>query len=159
MPPHQHHRRPGLLLVPEDDDSRSWTPQGVAASTAGGRKTIVTSWYATGEKAERLTFADVTDPANVRYRHVQLVGLSADGSGYSPLTGHGHAVVWAGTRLYVASIGSGFDVFDVNDIWQTGADTYVLPRTGSYAHTGAGDGCGVHEKVPERPCISAASSI
>ncbi|OKI37010.1 hypothetical protein A6A28_33150 [Streptomyces sp. CB03578] len=147
----------GFCWSPEDDDSRSWTPQGVAASAAGGRKTIVTSWYATGEKAERLTFADVTDPANVRYRHVQLVGLSADGSGYSPLTGHGHAVVWAGTRLYVASIGSGFDVFDVNDIWQTGTDTYVLPRTGSYAYTGAGDGCGVHEKVPERPCISAAS--
>ncbi|WP_392900987.1 FG-GAP repeat domain-containing protein [Streptomyces sp. LN699] len=146
----------GFCWSTEDDASKSWTPQGVGASTADGRKTLVTSWYGPGE-TERLTFADVTDPANVRYRHVQLVGLSSDGSGYSPLTGHGHAVVWAGTRLYVASIGSGFDVFDINDIWQTGTDTYALPRTGSYAYTGAGSGCGANMRVPERPCISAAS--
>ncbi|WP_449485955.1 FG-GAP repeat domain-containing protein [Streptomyces avidinii] len=146
----------GFCWSSTDDSSSSWTPQGVGATTAGGRKLLVTSWYGPGN-AERLTFADVTDPAAVRYRHVQLVALSADGAGYTPLTGHANAVVWAGNRLYVAGTGSGFDVFDTTGIWGTAPDTYVLPRTGSYSYTGAGTGCGTYAGVPERPCITSAS--
>ncbi|MFE9560036.1 hypothetical protein ACFYM0_02865 [Streptomyces sp. NPDC006487] len=136
-------------------------PPGIAQGKVGARKVVVTSRYGP-HGTERLTFADVTDPTDIRYRHVQLVGLSADGSSYSPLTkGHAHAVVWSGDRLYVAGIGIGigigFDVFDTTRIWQTGPDTYVLPRVGSYAYTGAGRGCGTYAGLPERPCISAAS--
>ncbi|MFI5982551.1 FG-GAP repeat domain-containing protein [Streptomyces sp. NPDC051555] len=146
----------GFCWSPGDDTSSSWIPQGVGATTVGSRKLLVTSWYGP-DATERLTFADVTDPAAVRYRHVQLVGLTPDGTGYAPLTGHANAVVWAGNRLYVASTGSGFDVFDTSGIWGTAPDTYVLPRTGSYSYTGSGTGCGTYAGVTERPCITSAS--
>ncbi|WP_432122384.1 FG-GAP repeat domain-containing protein [Streptomyces sp. S1] len=146
----------GFCWSAQDDATADWYPQGVAQGTAGGRKTVVTSWYGPGG-TERLTFADVTAPASVRYRHVQLVGLSADGGTYANLSGgHAHAVVWAGDLLYVASIGSGFDVFDTRRVWRTAAGAYVLPRIAGYAATGAGTGCGT-ATVPERPCVTGAS--
>ncbi|MFJ8308067.1 MULTISPECIES: FG-GAP repeat domain-containing protein [unclassified Streptomyces] len=173
----------GFCPSTEDDDTDSWVPQGItgsgespqAATLVNGRKVLITSAHAPGDAGERLTFADVTDPAHVTYKHALLVGLSADSKNFAQLTGHANSVVWSGSRLYVAAIGSGFDVFDLNDIWQMdtasdttvgldaggrthgGGFTYVLPRTGSYAYTGAGSGCGSSAGVPDRPCLTSAS--
>ncbi|MFD5144368.1 FG-GAP repeat domain-containing protein [Streptomyces sp. NPDC058401] len=173
----------GFCWNTTDDATGEWTPQGLAGSgesaqsqaVVGGRKVIVSSWYG-ASGSERITLADVTDPAHVTYRHVQLAALNSAGDNYTPvLGGHANAVVWAGSKLYVASIGSGFDVFDLNDIWKMdvttgtafglGADgkargaghAYVLPRQGSYAYTGQGTGCGSYAGVPQRPCLTAAS--
>ncbi|MFD4915127.1 FG-GAP repeat domain-containing protein [Streptomyces virginiae] len=147
----------GFCWSQEDDTSGDWIPQGITHGAVDQRKVVVTSWYGPGG-AERLTFADVTDPSHVRYRHVQLTGLSPDAGAAVPLTqGHANAVVWSANRLYVAGIGSGLDVFDTDRIWQTSPDTYVLPRVGSYAYTGAGTGCGTYAGVPQRPCITSAS--
>ncbi|WP_407838161.1 FG-GAP repeat domain-containing protein [Streptomyces sp. DSM 116496] len=165
------------------DDAGSWVPQGLtgsgesaqSAALVGGRKVLITGWYG-ASGSERITLADVTDPARVTYRHVQLAALNSAGDNYVPiLGGHANGVVWAGSKLYVASIGSGFDVFDLNDIWKMdvttgtafgldadgkargGGHAYVLPRQGSYAYTGQGTGCGSYAGVPQRPCITAAS--
>ncbi|MFF4529430.1 FG-GAP repeat domain-containing protein [Streptomyces sp. NPDC001407] len=175
----------GFCWSAEDDDTDAWFPQGLAGSgespqaqaLVNGRKVLISSWHASGDKAERITFADVTDPAHISYRHALLVGLSDDSKNFAALGGHANNVVWAGSRLYVAAIGSGFDVFDLNEIWKMDATTdtsvgvdaagrthgggfdYVLPRTGSYAYTGAGSGCGTYEGagVPQRPCLTAAT--
>ncbi|MCX5382584.1 VCBS repeat-containing protein [Streptomyces sp. NBC_00083] len=173
----------GFCPSVQDDTTSAWVPQGItgsgespqAAQLVNGRKVLITSAHAPDDQGERLTFADVTDPAHVTYKHALLVGVSDDSKNFAQLTGHANSVVWSGSRLYVAAIGSGFDVFDLNDIWQmdttsdtaVGRDTagrthgagftYVLPRTGSYAYTGAGSGCGSYAGVPDRPCITAAS--
>ncbi|XIE79113.1 hypothetical protein AB6O49_15850 [Streptomyces sp. SBR177] len=145
----------GFCWSTTDDESRDWNPQGVTQGMVNGRKAVVSSWYGP-DGTERLSFADVTEPSAVRYRHVLLVGLSADGSGYAELRGgHANGVVWAGNRLYVASIGSGLDVFDTGRMWRTDAGTYVLPRVGSYQYTGAGTGCGTY---PRPRCRSAPVS-
>ncbi|MER5487448.1 VCBS repeat-containing protein [Streptomyces sp. NPDC002812] len=165
------------------DDTGSWVPQGLtgsgesakSAAVVGGRKVLITGWYG-ASGSERITLADVTDPADVTYRHIQLAALNSAGDNFTPiLGGHANAVVWAGSKLYVASIGSGFDVFDLNDIWKMDVTTgtafgigtdgkargaghaYVLPRQGSYAYTGQGTGCGSYAGVPQRPCITSGS--
>ncbi|MCF3106565.1 VCBS repeat-containing protein [Streptomyces roseoverticillatus] len=176
----------GFCWSSEDDGTTAWYPQGLAGSgespqaqtLVNGRKVLIAGWSASGDKRERITFADVTDPSHVTYRHALLVGLSDDSKNFAALGGHANGVVWAGSRLYVASIGSGFDVFDLNGIWKmdttvdasVGVDAsgrthgggfdYVLPRTGSYAYTGAGgEGCGTYPpaNVQQRPCLTAAS--
>ncbi|MFF3018261.1 FG-GAP repeat domain-containing protein [Streptomyces sp. NPDC057939] len=173
----------GFCWNTADDATGAWTPQGLtgsgessqSAALVGGRKVLITGWYG-ASGSERITLADVTDPADVTYRHVQLAALNGAGDNYVPiLGGHANAVVWAGSKLYVASIGSGFDVFDLNDIWKMDVTTgtafglgtdgkargaghaYVLPRQGSYAYTGQGTGCGSYAGVPQRPCITAGS--
>ncbi|MFE9400654.1 FG-GAP repeat domain-containing protein [Streptomyces sp. NPDC006530] len=167
-----------------DDDGGPWVPQGLtgsgespqAAQSVNGRKVLISSAHAPSDAGERVTFTDVTDPAHVTYKHALLVGLSDDSRTFGQLAGgHANSVVWSGSRLYVSSIGSGFDVFDLNDVWQMdttsdttvgldangrthgGGFTYVLPRTGSYAYTGAGGGCGAYAGVPDRPCLTSAS--
>ncbi|MEU5432525.1 VCBS repeat-containing protein [Streptomyces sp. NPDC020719] len=178
----------GFCWSAEDDATNTWIPQGLTGSgesprsqaLVNGRKVLLTSWYGTNAPSgmERITFADVTDPAHVTYKHVQLVMSSGDGANFVPVVdGHGHGIVWSGSKLYVASTGSTLDVFDLNDIWQMdvtsdtsvgvdangkthgGGHDYVLPRQGTYEYTGAGTGCGSYPgaDVPERPCITAAS--
>ncbi|MET9951981.1 VCBS repeat-containing protein [Streptomyces sp. NPDC006339] len=147
----------GLCWSTADDTTGQWYPQGVAHGTVDGRKAVLTSWYGP-DGTERISVADVTDPAAVRYRHVQLVALTADGGGYTAIRGgHAHGVVWAGSRLYVASLGSSLDVFDTTRIWRTDSGAYVLPRIGTYVYTGAGTGCGTYASLPQRPCLSALS--
>ncbi|MGG8410176.1 FG-GAP repeat domain-containing protein [Streptomyces sp. 12297] len=149
----------GFCWSETDDATTYWYPQGVTHGTVGSRKAVLTSWYGPGG-TERISVADATDPSAVRYRNVQLVALTADGSGYTAIRdGHANGVVWAGTRLYVASLGSSLNVFDTTRIWRTDSGTYVLPRIGSYQYTGAGTGCGTYSpaSLPQRPCISALS--
>ncbi|WP_369383001.1 FG-GAP repeat domain-containing protein [Streptomyces sp. cg36] len=178
----------GFCWSAADDATSTWIPQGLTGSgespqsqtLVDGRKVLLTSWYGTNSPngMERITFADVTDPAHVTYKHAQLVTSSSDGNNYVPVIGgHAHGIVWSGSKLYVASTGSTLDVFDLNDIWQMyitsdtavgidangkthgGGHDYVLPRQGTYEYTGAGTGCGSYPgaDVPQRPCITAAS--
>ncbi|WP_329403697.1 VCBS repeat-containing protein [Streptomyces melanogenes] len=173
----------GFCWSAEDDASGSWIPQGLTGSgespqsqtLVNGRKVLIASWYGPNG-TERITFADVTDPAHVTYRHAQLVALNDEGTNFVPIVeGHAHGVVWSGSKLYVAGTGSSLDVFDLNDLWKMDATsdtavgldgagkahgnghTYVLARQGSYTYTGAGDGCGSYAGVPQRPCITSAS--
>ncbi|WP_330331876.1 VCBS repeat-containing protein [Streptomyces sp. NBC_00536] len=173
----------GFCWNTTDDATGAWTPQGLTGSgespqsqtLVGGRKVLISTWYGDGG-SERITLVDVTDPAHVTYRHLQLAALNSSGDNYTPiLGGHGHGVVWAGSKLYVASTGSSLDVFDLNDIWKMDVTTgtgfgldaggkaqgaghaYVLPRQGTYDYTGQGTGCGAYAGVSQRPCITAAS--
>ncbi|MFJ7272331.1 hypothetical protein ACIQV3_37840 [Streptomyces sp. NPDC099050] len=102
--------------------------RGVTHGTGGRRKSVLTSWYGPGG-TERISVADATNPSAVHYRNAQLVALTADGGDYTAIRdGYANGVTWAGTRLYVASIGSSPDVFDTTRIWRTDSGTCVLVR-------------------------------
>ncbi|MFI1104573.1 FG-GAP repeat domain-containing protein [Streptomyces melanogenes] len=177
-----------------DDSKMIYVPQGITGSgeaaapsaLVNGRKIVVTSWHsgadhpvAKGEGLIRVTFADVTDPNDVRYRHALLV--QPDGTGFKAVDGHGDAIVWSGHYLFLGSHGSGFDVFDLERLWQmndaqgqVGFDAasgvpyaswhkYALPRVGRYSYVDPSDpsrtdpGCGSWWTPAQKPCITSAS--
>ncbi|RSS53086.1 VCBS repeat-containing protein [Streptomyces sp. WAC01280] len=138
----------------------------------GGRQIVVAGWYpkAAGG-AIRVTFADVTDPARVKYRHVALVKPTA--TGYTALTGHAHSLTWYNDRLYL-STGAGMALFDLNRFWDTDPGgtafgvsngtpytpgyEYALPLLDEfrYADHPAGS-CGTYADTPAPPCFTGAS--
>lgn len=70
-----HYPKFGFRWAKEDDDSPHWYPQGTSGMFTKGKRILAVSWY-NKEKENRgirISFADVTDPKNVRYRHVLLV--------------------------------------------------------------------------------------
>jgi hypothetical protein len=114
------------------DDLRSarWWPQGITTSAdahepevAEGRSVLVTSAYSHqvegyGQGA-RLTFVDLTDPSDIRYRHVLLVEpfLRDDGAvDVRPVTVHAGGIVWHGDHVHVAGTARGFSSFRLDDI-------------------------------------------
>ncbi|GGT98424.1 hypothetical protein GCM10010272_49150 [Streptomyces lateritius] len=145
-----------------DDSKMEFVPQGLTGSgesrhnqqLVGDRRIVVSSWYSgdphpTYDKEDlmRVTFADVTDPANVRYRHALLVTPTA--SGFTNLRGHANSVTWYRNHLYV-STAAGLAVFDLTRIWRTDASAggvgssggthaaawhaYALPQVDRYQH-------------------------
>ncbi|MFI9206989.1 FG-GAP repeat domain-containing protein [Streptomyces sp. NPDC053253] len=138
-----------------------------------GRRIVVASWYpATYGKEIRVTFADVTDPAAVKYRHVALVRPTA--TGFTTFYGHADSVTWYKNRLYV-STGAGMALFDLERFWDTNPGgtafgvsngtpytpgyEYALPLLDEfrYAEYRAGS-CGTYvttEVAP--PCFTGAS--
>jgi hypothetical protein len=134
-----------------DARTRSWVPQGVTTSadafpdgTVHGREVVAAGWYRRTEsgpdQAARVTFVDVTDPGDVRYRHV-LLAEPAWGDAGRPVTRpvpvHAGGIVWYGDLLYVAGTYGGLRVFDLADLVrvdpaQEGC-SYVLPQRWTYA--------------------------
>jgi hypothetical protein len=120
------------------DDMRSqrWWPQGITTSAdavtrpeagppgdVAGREVLVTSAYAHVvdgvHRGARLTFVDVTDPTEIRYRHVLLVApfLRDDGEvDVRPVKVHAGGIVWHGEYLHVAGTARGFSSFRLADI-------------------------------------------
>ncbi|MEU7068846.1 VCBS repeat-containing protein [Streptomyces narbonensis] len=142
------------------------------AALVGGRRIVVASWYPmTAGGAIRVTFADVTDPAQVKYRHVALVKPTA--AGYSGLTGHAHSVTWYKNRLYV-STGAGMALFDLNRFWDTNPGgtafgisngtyytpgyEYALPQVDEFRYADYDTGhCATYNSTPKPPCFTSAS--
>jgi hypothetical protein len=137
-----------------DDMGKAWwTPQGLSGSAdaapgglVGGRRVVVVSWYhdlakepgATVEKGVRLSFVDVTDPANPHYRHVLLVtptGTVAAPS-FQAVNVHAGGIAWYGDLLYVVDTGQGFRVFDTTKMLQVATDMDVIGCTGGTCRAG-----------------------
>ncbi|MDV5145168.1 VCBS repeat-containing protein [Streptomyces sp. SBC-4] len=143
------------------------------AALVGGRRIVVTSWYPKAAGGTiRVTFADVTDPAQVKYRHVALVKPTA--TGYTALTGHAHSVTWYKNRLYL-STGAGMALFDLTRFWDTNAGgtafgvsngtyytpgyEYALPQLDEFRYADYTSGsCGTYATpTPAPPCFTGAS--
>ena len=101
-----------------DRRDRDWWPQGISMG-ASGRQALV-SWYATAG-GSRISVLDLT---RRRYRHVELVRLTADG--FEPLRVHAGGLAWRGTTVHVAATKGGLWVCDTDDVVRT-ARGYVLP--------------------------------
>lgn len=149
-----------------------WIPQGITGSfdrgveaTVAGKKLVLVSWYyelandagSTTEKGVRIAIADVTNPADVRYRFALLVEpvLRAGRADLDPVVSHAGGIAWVGDLLYVAQTGTGFRVFDLSRILQIestedrlGYDAtsgmyaahgyrYAIPQIGMYEEIGA----------------------
>jgi hypothetical protein len=101
-----------------DRRDRHWWPQGVSVAPSGRR--VAVSWYAQGGGV-RVSFLDL---ARRRYRHVELVVPTADGS--EPLRAHAGGIAWHGDHLYVAATKAGLWVCHTGDVLR-GPDGYLLP--------------------------------
>ncbi|MFJ7272492.1 FG-GAP repeat domain-containing protein [Streptomyces sp. NPDC099050] len=166
----------GFCWDEADTTTSTWIPQGITANATpfapvDGRRVLAASWYKSGNTQVRVSFADTTDPARVRYVHVLLV-LPGSGT-FSALTGHGDDVVWYKNRLFVG-FGQGFHVFDLNHLWKVnaagsgmGRDAsgtfsaenfgYVLPAVGTFSYQNP-TGCGTYLATPSpNPCNAGAS--
>lgn len=142
-----------------DSSSRRWWPQGITTSadadpseTYAGRRVVVTSAYSKNvggrSLGARVSVVDVTDPAQVHYRHVLLVEPYVGRQGgidVRPVGLHAGGIVWHGDHLHVAGTRRGFSSFRLADIarvpTQPGSDVdsldtfgyrYVLPLRFGY---------------------------
>ena len=135
----------------EDDASARWWPQGITSSAdAGpdeeyaGRRLVLTSAYSKKldgvSKGARISVLDVTDEAEVRYRHVLLVDARTEPAGVTlrPVNAHAGGIVWRGRTLHVARTAQGLLTFDLDDIVRLEDRSlahgyrYVLPLRGSH---------------------------
>ncbi len=125
----------GYRLQADDDRSRRWWPQGVATSAeangtgrVNGRSVVVTSAYSKElnglHMGSRITVADVTDDAQVRYRHVLLVEAVGSGEDLElrPVRVHAGGLVWHGRHLHVAATARGLVSFALDDVMEVRLD-------------------------------------
>ncbi|MFI9561715.1 hypothetical protein [Nonomuraea endophytica] len=166
-----------------DDSAMTFVPQGL---TTDGSSLLLAGWYNYDHPdfarglLTRLTFADISDPANVRYRHALLVRPTGTSQVFEPVGGHADAVVLIGNLLYLrtfepAPTGTngyeGFDVFDLRHIWKMNGSgrtvglssgafnasyhLWALPRVATYHFPT--QGCGTYQPDKPVPCITAAA--
>ena len=114
----------------EDTWSKRWWPQGISSHADAadedlveGRPVLVTSSYSKDvggvSMGARLTFVDLADRSDIRYRHVLLVEpvLREDGSvGVKPVHVHAVGIVWHGDHVHVAGTKRGFTSFRLDDV-------------------------------------------
>lgn len=143
----------------QDSLSRRWWPQGITTSadagacavpageTYAGRAVVLTTSYSKNldglAKGCRISVVDVTDPEQVRYRHVLLVEATLDEDGrvdLRPVRAHAGGAVWSGRHLHVAATAKGLHTFDLADVVRvevTGRpDLLGVQREGSVAGFG-----------------------
>ncbi len=120
----------GFTWNTEDSRSQRWFPQGITTSAdqgepeqVDGRSVVCTSWYSRHRdglcKGSRVTFVDITDRDDVRYRHVLLVEALVSPSGQidvRPVRIHAGGIVWHGPYLHVAGTARGIFTFHFDDI-------------------------------------------
>lgn len=132
----------GFRWSEEDNRSHRWFPQGITTSadqgdqeSVAGHRVVCTSWYSQVvddlHKGSRLTFVDVTDPNNPRYRHVLLVDPVVREDGLvdvAPVKLHAGGIVWHGRYLHVAGTTRGIYSFCLDDILRvySGGDSRKL---------------------------------
>ena len=135
----------GLRWNDGDMATEAWYPQGITgnedANESGGRRQLIVSWYDHEPdaivKGARISFIDLEDPEDIRYRHILLVvptGARTTPKFYPVLaeTGaplHAGGIVWIGNLLYVADTTQGFRVFDLSKIIEV-TDTDDTDRIG-----------------------------
>ena len=120
----------GFRWNQEDTWSKRWWPQGISSRAdaaeedlVDGRPVLVTSSYSRTvggvHMGARLSFVDVADRSDIRYRHVLLVEpvLREDGSvGVRPVPVHAGGIVWYGDHIHVAGTRRGLMSFHLDDI-------------------------------------------
>jgi hypothetical protein len=143
----------GFRWQPDDESTRRWWPQGITTSadagpeeTYAGRRVLMTSAYSKdmdGERrGSRISVVDLTDPRDIRYRHVLLVEPYVDDGrvGVRPVNVHAGGIVWHGEHLHVAGTRRGFCTFRLDDVMRVPSDSglavfgyrYVLPLRFGY---------------------------
>ena len=120
----------------EDMRSPRWWPQGISTCAeaqgpdgtggtgdSGVRSVLVTTAYAQAldgpSHGARITVVDLTDPRDVRYRHVLLVEAFVRDDGavdVRPVTVHAGGIVWHGRHLHVAGTARGLSSFRLDDV-------------------------------------------
>jgi len=133
-----------------DVDVDYWYPQGITGSfdadesgVVDGRRVVLVSWHydeadagTAYDKGIRISFADITDLDDVRYRHVLLVEPFDNGGvpDFREVPVHAGGIVWLGERLYVADTSWGLRVFDMARILEvdTTVDAMGWDGVGSY---------------------------
>ncbi|MET9437763.1 hypothetical protein [Streptomyces sp. NPDC006551] len=142
-----------------DRNGRSWMPQGVTTSydaygadhrnadpEGAGRKWLLVSWYL-GKPARdaRVTFVDITNMDDIRYRHVKLVEPYRRGGRtvYRPVTSHTGGLAWYRNKLFVPDTQRGLRMFAMDQLmrhtWNGGrSTTYLLPQSAAYDNSGTG---------------------
>lgn len=142
-----------------------WIPQGITGKRNGGdnatKKYLLVSWYYKKDrdpnyqvkKGVRISFVDVTDMDNIKYRHVLLVQPAQANESFlvfKPIDIHAGGIACIGNTLYVADTGKGMRAFDLTKIFQVTSDStelkcgiigsnayafdyyYILPQTKNY---------------------------
>lgn len=148
-----------------DSATTDWYPQGISGGSdvqadgrPSGKRLLLVSWYDhtgnTPAKGVRVSLVDLSDTADVRYRHLLLViprrdaGVATFGAlnytSGNPI--HAGGIVWVGDLLYVAVTGSGFRVFDMTRIVQT---THTDDKTRIGREGARVDGHGYRYVVPQ----------
>ena len=144
----------GFRWHADDESTRRWWPQGITTSADRGpeetyadRRVLVTSAYSKhmdGERrGSRISIVDLTDPRDIRYRHVLLVEPYVDDDGrvdVRPVHVHAGGIVWHGDHLHVAGTRRGFCTFRLDDVLRVPRDSglevfgyrYVLPMRFGY---------------------------
>lgn len=107
-----------------DELTRDWYPQGVTGLVVGSRNALLVSWYHKGAKGVRVSFADVTDLDDVRYRHALLVEpvLVGGRADVRAVPVHAGGIALVGRWLYVVDTARGFRVFDIERALECATD-------------------------------------
>lgn len=148
--PEVTHFRTGFAWNSGDDGVTYWTPQGITGSAdanasglVGGKRIVLVSWYFNPTNAGtsynagvRISFVDLTDPANIRYRHALLVEpYSSNGvTTFRSVVQHAGGLVWVGDLLYVPATSTGFRVFDMSHIFRVSTGSKTIGRSSSGAY-------------------------
>ncbi|MGB0862643.1 MAG: hypothetical protein ACPGXZ_06970 [Saprospiraceae bacterium] len=128
-----------------DTKTNTWWPQGVSGNgnsdLGGNKRMIMNSWYSKGKHGARITIMDISDPANIKYRHILLVESTNReytfeelnmkekyqkeykkypvANKYTPVKTHAGGVSWYKNFVYIADTRTGIRVFDLNKIFKT----------------------------------------
>lgn len=120
-----------------DENVDYWYPQGITGSSdaredglVNAKRWVMNAWYhktdARPTKGARLALADISDPANIKYRLLLLVDPIEDADGKpnfkeasydSGNALHAGGIVWYGDYLFVADTAQGFRVYDLTRIF------------------------------------------
>jgi hypothetical protein len=149
-----------------DNEVTYWYPQGITGSAdssatgmVSGKRIVLVSWYfktdaagaPEGDRGVRISFVDITDPARIRYRHALLVEPYRVGTrvSFRAVDSHAGGLVWLGRYLFVPATFNGFQVYDLQHIfevnegnsigWDEGSQSYraydykyVIPMVGRF---------------------------
>ncbi|KAI8139341.1 hypothetical protein BJV82DRAFT_646131 [Fennellomyces sp. T-0311] len=148
-----------------DQDTTKWYPQGITSSsdaydkgTYGDNNIILTSWYDhtvpssdSSNKGVRISFIDMTNPSDIKYRNVLLVVPYETSSGspsFHSVKIHAGGIMWYGNLLYVVDTANGIRIFDLSHIYEVSIGDgignvgsgryeaanykYVIPQWGHY---------------------------
>ena len=121
-----------------DNATPNWYPQGITglrsdASENAEHRYLVISWYGKNENSQkgvRLSFVDVSDMNNIKYRHVLLVEPSGDASVYKPIKIHAGGLATRGSTLFLVDTQRGVRAFDARWIFSAEADLPDKKRCG-----------------------------
>jgi hypothetical protein len=110
-------------------------PQGITGVRNGGdnatKKYLLVSWYYKSaedpnyqvNKGVRVSFVDVTNMDDIKYRHVLIVEPAVKGSAvFQPIPIHAGGIAAFGHTLFVADTGNGMRTFDLRKIFQVNPD-------------------------------------